>query len=118
MKSNKNMEIQIKVLTKSLREDIGLKELRQCLREKNFNIDKILQATYFESEDKLIYGIIIDEDSRVYQYEYSIEKIEVAKRHFDLLEITNNGKEYSIWPEINVGLDMIRRKDFQSMEKL
>ncbi len=105
------IKIQIQVLTKSLRNDIALTVLRELFNQKGFDLSKTLQVTYFESEDKVIYGIIVNSNCKVYQYEYGIEAVE-GKRHFDLLDITNKNNDYSPWPEISVGLNLIKNNNF------
>jgi autonomous glycyl radical cofactor GrcA len=104
-------EQEIIELTNLLLNDEENNDIKNILINSGFRINKIVLVSFIEDEEENEYGVIVTEDKRIIEYKRSTIVGQNNKKYFTSKDITDNEETITLYPQVQVALEMIDNRD-------
>lgn len=97
---------EVNELTSLLRDDDDWYDLRDILTNRGFDLNKIALVAFNEDDDESEFGVIVDNNHKVFVYLRSNNVGSNETVNFDLSEITDEEDQRIKYPQIKTAIEM------------
>ncbi|MBR4083990.1 MAG: hypothetical protein IKK33_06865 [Lachnospiraceae bacterium] len=83
-------------------------DLKSILIQAGIDLRRTALASFMEDEDENEYGVLVNKDLKILQYERKTQEAKNNIENFKMFDITENEEELIKYPQIAVAIDMIK----------
>ena len=86
-------------------------DLKSILIQAGIDLRRTALASFMEDEDENEYGVLVNKDLKILQYERKTQEAKNNIENFKMFDITENEEELIKYPQIAVAIDMIKNRE-------
>ena len=94
-------------LTSFIRNGDKFKQLQKLLTEEGFDLAQTMLVSFFEDEEGMEYGVLVENDKRVFEYTRYTMNDKKKDESLMVKEITNLPEEIEKYPQIPISFKLI-----------
>lgn len=83
-------------------------DLKSIIIQAGIDLRRTALASFMEDEDENEYGVLVNKDLKILQYERKTQEAKNNIENFKMFDITENEEELIKYPQITVAIDMIK----------